>query len=427
MRPRKLDRKAKKFFHALKWPICLLGVSCHLWAVDGEDLKEIQQSYKEPVLVERSELAEDLESLASLEHEAMENELIALSPEWSKVKIGWASSKEPPPPAPLASRTAPHFGLDLDVLYFEPIQTGLKYAQTNSMSFSPPGENIDQPFTYRVGCRVSVNFPFQYENWAINFVYTYFHPKMPSVHKVDSNQFLYMILTTSYFPQVNNFYNVQCGEVKGSWQMKMDVLNAEFKKTWLIDRSFVIKPFMGVQAASIKQRLVVHYKNLWIINGSINGVPTVNPQKLVSNLDVYGIGPDLGSEFHFIIPSNFSIFCKGLFSCMFGKFQSTTKGTENLGSLGTIGVGPGIITTPYPQDQILKNEVSGAFTMMQLQAALSKQWKMGKKGSALIMLGWETQYWWSLFLRNGFNEPDLTSAGADLSVQGPFFRLEGNF
>lgn len=401
--------------------ICLCWVVGSLWAVEGEEFVEQDLLPSEPVLVEVADSA-------PAEYILSEDQLIALSPEWSKMRIGWSSQKPPAAPAePLAGKTAPHFGLDLDALYLEPIQTGMKYAQTNSMSFNPPGKNIDQSFTYKMGFRVSANVPFDYENWGLNVTYTYFHPVMPTVNKSDSNQFLYMILTASYFPQVNNFYNVQCGQVKGQWKLLMDVLSAEFKKTWLIDRSFVMKPFMGVQAASIRQRMVVHYEDLWIVNGSINSTPIVNPQKLVSNIKVYGIGPDLGSEFHFIIPKDFTIFCKGLFSCMFGKFCSTTKGTENLGSFGTLGVGSGIITAPYPYDQVLKNDVSGAFTMMQLQGAISKQWKVGKKGSCLIMLGWESQYWWSLALRNGFNEPDLTSTGADLSIQGPFGRLEVNF
>lgn len=420
MRSRKWRQKRRRV-SLLRWPFCLFCLGSSLWGIEGDELKEIEPLPSEPILVEAAEKPDALADFS-------EEELLALSPEWSKMRIGWANSKTPPPPPPpLASRTAPHFGLGLDALYFEPVQMGLKYGQTNSMSFNPPGRNIDQPFTFKMGFRANLNIPFQYENWGANFVYTYFHPTMPKVHKVDPNQFLFMILTASYFPQVNNFYNVQCGEIKGSWQLKMDVLNAEIKKTWYIDRSFVMKPFMGVQAASIKQRMVVHYQNLYILNGSINSVPIVNPQKIVSNSEVYGMGPDIGTELQFLASKSFAVSFKSLFSCMFGKFQNTTKGTDNLGSFGSLDLPGGITTTPYPYDQILKNEVTGTFTMLQLQAALSQQWKMGKKGSCLIQLGWETQFWWSLYLMNGFNEPNLTSLGADLSLQGPFFRFEGNF
>lgn len=421
MHLRKLRRKKSRLLGHLHWSASLFWISCSLWAVEGEEVKEV-----EPLLVE--EAVQDLSDLSALDSSIPEEELIALNPEWAKkVKLGWATTKETPAPPPLASQNAPHFGLDLDLLYFEPVQMGLKYGQTNSMSFNPPGRDIDQPFTYKLGFRANLNIPISYENWGVNFTYTYFHPTMPSVHKVDPNQFLYMVLAQSYFPQVNNFYNVQCGELKGNWRLRMDVLNADLKKTWMVDRSFVIKPSMGIQAASVKERMVVQYRNLWIINGSINDVPIVNPQKIISNSEVYGIGPELGTELQFLIPSNVIISFKSLFSCMFGVFENTTKGTDSLGSFGSLDLPGGITTTPYPYDQILKNRVTGSFTMMQIQAAISKESKMGKKGSCLFMVGWETQFWWSLHLMNGFNEPDLTSLGADLSLQGPFFRIEGNF
>ena len=429
MRLYKLNRKKASYPKVL--PICLFWMSFSFLSADEAEILEAFPAAEESSLVEES--APDLASLLS--DTPFEGEEIADSQVagWFADRVSWSSkNKKPPPEIPVAAKPTKSLRIAIDALYFKPIQDSLKYGQSNSMSFSPPGNTIGPSFTYDWGVRGSVAIPLRYDDWDLGATYTYFHPKMPTVHKTDENQYLFMVLTQSFFPQVNNFSNVQCGEISGKWRLKMDVLNVELKRICLISRSFLIKPIIGIQLAEIKQRILVKYGNFWIVNGGVlpvdDPIPILNAQKVVSANEVYGIGPEFGAEMSFLMPKNFRMFLKSAFACMFGRFNTTMKYAENLGSVGSLPpLGTGITTTPYAQDQIIKVNVAGSFTMIQIQGAFSKGWKMGKKGSGDLMLGWETQFWWNLSRMNGFNQPSLTSLSADMSLQGPFARLELNF
>ncbi len=441
-------RKKRKSFYETALPFCLLWMSCSLLYADENNSLEsisafdeegpfpIENFFQQEPMVEAEPLTEEsLAELLSLEEKGLLNgEEIAASTTagWFPDRINWSTKKKvQPPPVPLAAKPTHSLRITVDALYFKPIQDSLKYGQTNSMSFSPPGNNIGQEFTYEPGVRGALAIPFKYDDWDLSVAYTYFHPTMPTVHKIDENQYLFMVLTQSFFPQVNNFSNVQCGEITGNWRLKMDVLNLELKRICLVSRSFLIKPIIGIQLAEIKQRITVNYGNFWIVNGGVlpsgDPIPILNAQKIISANEVYGVGPEFGAEMSFLIPKNFRLFLKSLFACMFGRFNTTMKYTENLGTISDGQIPATLVTTPYPYDQVLKVNVAGSFTMMQIQGAFSKEFKMGRKGSAEIMLGWETQFWWNLSRMNGFNQPSLTSLGADMSLQGPFARVELNF
>lgn len=316
-----------------------------------------------------------------------------------------------------------YIGVHLDALYFKPIQDNLTYAETNSTSFSPPGHSVDPNFSYKLGVRLGIDIPIRYDGWEIDAAYMYFHPSMPPAHIVDPNQFLFMTLTQPYLPLANNPVNIQCGEVKGSWDLKMDVLEILLKKTCQISRTFFISPIMGIEASSITQRITVNYGNIYINNGATNPAfgPLINPQKVIGASQTWGIGPELGTELRFVMPKEVNLFFRGSISCMFGRINTTTKYTDFLAS--TAFAGP-IITVPQSGSSIVKDSVALSFSMMQLQASLSKVFTIGKHSSLELLVGWETQFWWNQNRIEWYSSLTLPSGGADLSLQGPFGRVE---
>lgn len=322
------------------------------------------------------------------------------------------------------------FGFSADVLYFQPVQDNLKYGETNTVSLSPPGHSVDQDFTYKLGFRGALHIPLYYDEWGLNISYMYFHPTMPTTRKVDPNQFLFMTLTQTYFVQVNNALNIQCGEIKGNWALKMDVLNFEFKRSCWFGKTFFIEPILGIQGSEIRQRLVVEYGNLYINNGASgpNG-PLINPRKITSTSEVWGIGPEVGADMRFLLPQGFNMFFRAAFSSMFGQFKTTTKYTDILATSGGPGAIPPAPLSTFPIQEIstLKETIARSFSMMQIQASFAKLWKFGKTGSVELVLGWETQFWWSQNRLNWFSTVALPSEGSDLSLQGPFGRIDIQF
>lgn len=335
-----------------------------------------------------------------------------------------------PPPSPFIKQF--RFGMNADVLYFKPVQDNLKYAETNTISLSPPGKSLYQKFSYKLGFRLGVEIPIWYDNWTISSTYLYFHPIMPPARKTDNNQFLFMTLTQPYYPLVNNFLNVQCGGVKGSWRLRMDSLDLALKRAYQISRSFFIDPILGLQTAEIRQRIEVNYEDIYIINGSQpvpgNPLPIISPQKVVATSDVWGVGPELGAEFRFVIPREFNLFFKCLYSCMMGNFNTTTKYTDLLAST-SVGISPNVIIVTVPQEgsSIMKESLARVFSVLQLQASLSKVWNLNQYGSFECMIGWETQLWWGQNRFNWYSTATMPSEGADLTLQGPFARMNLKF
>jgi hypothetical protein len=321
-----------------------------------------------------------------------------------------------------------YIAFDFDALYFKAVQDNLKYAETNTMDLSPAGNSVLQKFSYKWGMRIGVNIPVYYDEWEVDAIYTYFHPKMPTTTKIDGNQFLFMSLTQTYFPQVNNGSNVQCGFVQGDWHLKMDVVDSIIKRPFLIGKSLMIAPSFGIKGSLLRQHMVVYYNNIYVINGAVAGPlglsPLTNPLKVISKSEVFGVGPELGAEMKLLIPKEFSVFVKGSFSSMFGRFKTTTKYT-NL--LNYFGVYPNITVSNSNINNIMRENITRSFSMMQLQGAVSKWWLIGSNASLEILLGWESQFWWSQNRLNWFSTIALPSEGADLMVQGPFGQINFTF
>ncbi|MBX9743673.1 MAG: hypothetical protein K2X08_00500, partial [Chlamydiales bacterium] len=86
-----------------------------------------------------------------------------------------------------------------------------------------------------------------------------------------------------------------------------------------------------------------------------------------------------------------------------------------------------IITVPQSGSAIVKDNVPLSFSMMQLQASLSKVFAIGNHSSLELLIGWETQFWWNQNRIEWYSSLTIPSGGANLSLQGPFGRIEYKF
>ncbi|MCC6127592.1 MAG: hypothetical protein IT584_00090 [Chlamydiae bacterium] len=417
MRPTPFFSPQLKGFRRSCWPVCLLWLSCTVWGEDeikeAEPLQAIEEIAPELVAGFFTDKAHRLIDAAM--NRPSESQNCAACNTWVSSQL-YAPQKT--------------VGFSADVLYFQPVQDNLKYGETNTVTLSPPGQSVDQSFMYKLGFRGALHIPLYYDDWGMDVSYMYFYPTMPTTHKVDGNQFLFMTLAQTYFVQVNNALNIQCGEITGNWALKMDVLDIELKRSCWLGKSFFIEPILGLQASRVRQRLVVRYDNLYINNGA-NGPngPLLNPQKIVSTSEVWGLGPEVGANMRFLLPQGFNLFFRAAFSSMFGQFKTTTKYSEFIATSGGITAIPpsALISVPVSNISTLKETIARSFSMMQIQASFAKLWKFGKTGSVELVLGWETQFWWSQNRMNWFSTVALPSEGADLSLQGPFGRVDVQF
>ncbi len=331
--------------------------------------------------------------------------------------------------------TAPldNMGFYIDILYFKPIQDTLKYGEKNTFTMgpidpsfatyanpifsSPPGESVNQLFDYKLGVRANLQIPLNYDEWEFDLTYTYFHPLMPPSIAIDAAQFLFTTLSNSYYPLANNSLNNQCGYINGVWRLKMDVGELELKRPFLVGKSLVIQPLLGIKTSLVRQHVQVKYQDYYLgIVGATGFPPVTSPQKVIGKSKVWGVGPELGAEMKFLIPRHFSFFLRGAFSCMLGRFNTTTKYTDFVTAVGgATGA------------TIIREKLTRLFSVAQLQGSVSKWWMLGKCSSLELMVGWETQVWWRQNRMNWFSTVALPPDGSDLTLQGPFGRVNITF
>jgi len=302
-----------------------------------------------------------------------------------------------------------------DFLYFKAIEDSLTYAERlpQDFSFTPKVNSISQDFDYEPGFRVGAIYRFKPWELSANWMRYYINP--PSKHASDR---LFGLLATMSTPVWGALGNNQANGVKGSWELKMDAIDLVIRRD-LCFTNFNLSPFTGVKLGIIEQDIHVHYNDFEDIlfrEFDITFFNEVTPSKVFAKSSFWGIGPVLGIGLDYLLPKKFKIFLNATFSCLVGSFDTQTFYTS---------------FKPDIEPSFSKITVKGSETRIslvkQIQAGIDKQW-IFKRGSYLeFALGWEVQVWQQQMRLNYFSTFVSTPSGSDLSLYGPFFRIQLGF
>lgn len=315
---------------------------------------------------------------------------------------------EAPPTYPV--RSLERRCLNLDFLFFKPIEDGLKYAETQTTNDfivsppSPPSRSIGQPFTYAPGVRIGAEF-YLFDKWELEGIWTCLYHTPPSITVEDINANLCPGLS---IPAFAAFPNSDAFSASGGWKLKMNVVNLELKRPFVPENSLCITPLFGVQGCYIQQNMHASYS---ILNVSANNTTA---QKINGKSTVWGVGPEIGSELRMVMPRKWTLLLRGAVSYMAGKFDVTNRYSD-------------LINVPSTSLVVLKEAEYRLFSAVQLQGSLSKWWQMSKCSTLELVAGWETQLWSRQQRFNWFSSIVLAPNGADLSLWGPFGRVSVAF
>ena len=292
-----------------------------------------------------------------------------------------------------------------DVLYMKAIEDGLRYAETNSFTFSPPGNSIEQDFNYEFGVRVGVTIPIKEDELSCGIIYTRYHAEPDCVTKIDSQQFIFACLgAPTYLP----YGNTQCGYVRGAWKCNLDKIDIEIKKPIIFSKSFFVFPLLGVSSAIITQRVDVSYRDYFIVTGPSFGTA----QSIVGKSRTWGCGSFIGASGRFSFLDNVGFVFRGTAALMCGSFDATTRFGE--------------FTSSDIQDGFIRENANRLFTLFQLQAGLSAKFLLKEKVSLDIALGWESQIWSNQMRMTWYSTIPSTKEG-NLTLYGPFADISLGF
>jgi hypothetical protein len=299
-----------------------------------------------------------------------------------------------------------HGNLELDFLYWKATADTLRFAMTNNTATSPTSFMIEQKFGYNPGVRAALVVPILYDEWEMATTYTRFYSTSPAKHISDPEGDLFP--TLDYVGWVTSPTSTGAFAAKAKWTLKINAIDFEFRRPFVLGKSLMLQPLMGVKAASVQQLWHVFY--------------TPTPAAIVSNQpsrnitmrsNVWAVGPKFGVAMRFLIPKQISLSIASDVSLMVGYMSGRSKYAEQAG-------------LPFNLT-IFKNKKTRVYEMQRIECAFSKWWSIKNDSSLELTAGWEVQYWWHQLRTNWYSTITNPNGGADLTLQGPFMRGSWNF
>ncbi len=318
-------------------------------------------------------------------------------------------------PAPLRSIGISTTGLSplsngkvsLEMLYWEGVEESLRYAMKNLTAATPSSPFVNQNWGYDPGARASIFIPLFYDEWDAGLTYTYFYSTPPATHVKDPEGDL---LASLNFSSISSSPWQAATAAKGKWNLKMNVVDFEMTRPFVIGQALLLQPSMGGKACFIRQKVDVHYT--YTLKERASAVPQSNAGRIRAHSSVWGVGPEIGCEMRFLIPKHISLSIKGAFSAMLGNFSGVTSYSD--------------YANP-DWEGLLVEKKTALFEVGQMQVGLSKWWRIKDASSLELTLGWESQIWWGQMRMNWWSTAVLPPEGSTLTVKGPFFRGAFNF
>jgi len=113
----------------------------------------------------------------------------------------------------------------------------------------------------------------------------------------------------------------------GRWKIKYDVIDLTFGRQFCVASCFYLKPFIGLRAAKIHQRLKSHLVTTF--TPAIAGNSTVITDKNDKE-DFWGIGPQIGLDAGWNLGCNFSLYGKFAVASYYGHVNAKNYDVDTL-------------------------------------------------------------------------------------------------
>lgn len=297
----------------------------------------------------------------------------------------------------------------VDFLYWQAKTDNLVYATLKKIDLSGfPAvgitifeEHLEQPFEWAPGFRASIGYNLPYDAWDLKFSETYYHSHPSDLNVSDPNQFIFANLISTDF-SLAGAQNDQVGMVRGSWVLNFNAIDQELGRTFYLNKSLIFRPFGGVKAAWVHQKVKVRYRDI-LINVSLPA-----PLNIDAKNNFFGVGPRIGLDTQFLFPKYIGLFFNSSLAFLYGEFDLRTINSNFVG-----GAAP-------PQFEDLQYSRYRVTPVTQIQLGLNMSWCFGKNRNLAFQAGYEGQFWWNQMQMNFNIFSTALTAPQDLFMHGLF-------
>ena len=162
------------------------------------------------------------------------------------------------------------------------------------------GDVVDLETCYQPGFKIGLGTNMNHDRWDIQTFYTWFRSIQKgktTLNPASEDQLAPLWLIPIATGASNPFYY----NGNETWKLDMDLLDLELSRTFFMGSHFVMRPFVGVRAAWIRQKLSVDYLN--VAGGKV-------PENIFiqHKFHSWGVGPKTGFDSHWRVGQNFRFF-----------------------------------------------------------------------------------------------------------------------
>lgn len=305
------------------------------------------------------------------------------------------TEKEITPSAMCPNRTQGPF-FSVEFLYWHSSEDSLESALsieggTQNTSGSVKVKSLEQKFEWNPGCRIGLGYNFPYYGWDGLVQWTYMYTD-PSGKFEEGNLGVAapVIVADSIF--LSNGNNSKgppfADEVKSKWRMIFNSIDLDFGRNFKVSPSLSLRPHGGLKSAWIHQHYRVH--GVFVPQGSDQGGNATDfANTFTAFNNFFGVGPYIGTDARWRLPSNVGLFFNLAAAGVIGKFKTQGKYTDFLENDGF-----GNISALNTFVQIKSNRYRIA-PMIQLSLGFDWNKCIGKRRQISLKAGYEIQYWWA--------------------------------
>lgn len=307
--------------------------------------------------------------------------------------------------------TSGHFSFRADALFWKPLQEGLDFFQSTSISsglvtvdtatafqeaITSRANDHTLHFDWRCGFRLGLGYGFgcgKWNGWDISSAWTHYQGHAKAHGRIEELQ------------------------SHGHWKLDYDVVDIVVGvPECSICSDFIWKGFGGVRLAEVDQRLRSQTVSLFTLVDPTTTTTVSSASRFHNRSDFQGIGPVIGVKTDWNLGCGFSLFGNAAGSIMYGRFH--TKFNNDTST--TV-----ISTTPLTEEFTSSSRRKSHFHVCQPVVGFGIGFRWMKhfvvcnyESDLLVQLGWEHHQWFD-FGKLG-NNGDLSFDGVTLSAAVQF-------
>lgn len=264
---------------------------------------------------------------------------------------------------------------------------------------------ISPSFKYKPGFRVGIGYQAPCSNWEFDLIYLGLNQKVKSSVSDDANGIVALTVPAS---SVFGFINRDvpefgfASEATSHWDFKYQSIDFQVGRVCNVCDCVQIRPYVGVKAASIKQKQKIQYFGFTL------GDDVVDVENYKKN-DFRGVGPSFGVESAWTFFENFNLTSGIGGALLYGKFDTS--------------INPQIIIDTNSINVELKNNKKNRLRPV-VDARIGLDWSSCLWDSFNFVIGvsYEVQYFWNQWQVPSSVGSGLITGGngsqGDLMLQG---------